>query len=331
MATRKPATAKKGKPMKSTTSRRKVSKLRGGWARKLSPRFLIISLFALGFAFVGYRVLLSRAAAPLKAQIAGVIDRDSSPVSGYGSVVNGWVVQANWADLQPVQGGGIAGNNVIDKAISQARSSGMQLKLRIYGGDSAPAWAKNIGGAPYKIVNNKGQQTHSGTVGRFWLPAYGSAYADFQSKLATKYDGVPEIREVVIDRCSTIFAEPFIRENGVAANRQSYAQAGYSVDQDKQCLKEEVDAHQVWQQTRSSIDLTPFQPATNDGVDVSVTSQIADYCRQQLGARCVIGSNSLQTDSQGPGFQEVYAKIKSLGPPVYFQTAKRHRLRRRYG
>jgi len=142
----------------------------------------------------------------VKTPIAGLLDRKGPPTSAYYSVIDGYVVNVNWSSLQAFPGAAISSGNQIDRAIAQVRQANaagahMSLKLRIFTGIAAPIWVKNIGGPPVSVRDP--QANISGTIGRFWLPAFGRAYQDLEIKLAAKYDTVPEIREVSISRCMT--------------------------------------------------------------------------------------------------------------------------------
>ena len=151
----------------------------------------------------------------LKAPIIGLLDRGKAPKAAFYGVVDGYVVNAPWATLQFAAGAPIAAGNPIDRAIAQVRLANrsgahLALKVRIFAGSQAPNWAKYVGGAPFVARDPNSGAT--GTVGRFWTPAFGAAYQDLENKLAAKYDLVPEIREVTIARCMTIYAETMIRQ-----------------------------------------------------------------------------------------------------------------------
>src|SRR5947209_13695439 len=70
-------------------------------------------------------------------QLPGLIDRAGQPTSAYRSVISGWVVALNWADVEPAQG--TIRRAAIDNAITAARAQGAGLKLRIYAGDNSPS------------------------------------------------------------------------------------------------------------------------------------------------------------------------------------------------
>ena len=164
---------------------------------------------------------------PLKPVLQGLLDRDGEPPSQYiPTAVRGWVVKVDWKDLQPAQNGPIAADNTIDRAVAAARKLGVGLKLRIYAGTAAPDWAKALGGGPVSVVDPQGKEP--GTIPRFWTGDFGKAYGDLQAKLAAKYDDVPEVREVVVSRCTTFFAEPFLRDKGDKGSVANMLAAGFT-------------------------------------------------------------------------------------------------------
>ena len=263
----------------------------------------------------------------LKEPIVGLLDRQGEPKAGY--ELSGWVVKTSWADLQPTASGPIAEQNVIDDAIVRARELGMVLKLRVYAGDEAPEWAKQLGGPPLTLVDPADGGTT--TIGRFWTEPFGRAYAEFQALLAARYDGVAEIRETVVSRCTTVFAEPFIRQTGAAENLTTYAAAGLNDETDLRCFKEQVDAHDVWKRTRSDLAVSPYQSvqakaaARNEGRaerggDLAIPEQVMRYCRERLGVRCILENNSLRIKPSAQ-YVQLYEVMRGLGRPLAFQTA----------
>ncbi len=266
----------------------------------------------------------------LKPAIQGVCDRQHIAGSAYLKVANCAVVKTDWADLQPTQGGAVVANNVIDRAIAEANRLNaadpglrLRLKLRVYAGIAAPEWVKHLDGDPAPLVD---PQTGAaiGTVPRFWTATFGAAYDDLMTKLAARYDQVPVLLDVVVSRCTTQFAEPFLRQGQTAANRDAYLSAGFSIEADHRCLHEQIDTHaRVWQHTRSSVAFNPYQAMEASGTrpDESFTEEMMSYCRSVLGSRCVLGNNSISSPLDGGGYTSMYARITALGAPFYFQTA----------
>lgn len=272
--------------------------------------------------------------ASLKPVIQGLVDKDTSPPPGYQSVFSGYVVAVNWSDLQPTQNGPIATNNAIDQAITYVRQLQQHnsnltysLKLRVFGGKAAPDWVKNLDGAPMKLQNGNGGGIN--TVGRFWTANYGAAYQDLQTKLATKYDTVPEIREVVIDRCSTFSAEPFVRDSNNKQNANEYFAAGYSVTQDEACEKDQITESQAWKFTHLDLSFNPFPVLNADKsvtYDVNFSESVMDYCRQTLGTQCVLENNSFISPVGSEVYKQLFAKIQQLGSPIALQTQDNSKL-----
>jgi hypothetical protein len=257
----------------------------------------------------------------LKPVLAGFLDRNTTPPASFIPVMGGWVVNVHWADIQVTQGAPIAANNVIDQAIAtlhQIDPSGrMGLKVRLFAGIWAPEWAKSLGGPPISIEDPTSGVF--GTIGRFWTDDFGAAYSDLQLKLAAKYDSAPEIREITISRCTTVYAEPFIRDASSSVAVAALMSAGFTVDADQRCHREEIVAHQVWIHTRSDLSFNPYQNLGGGPVrDEAFTESMMSFCRSTLVARCVLANNSLRVP---PLYSDMYASMKSQGPPIAFQTA----------
>jgi hypothetical protein len=271
----------------------------------------------------------------VKPVIRGLIDRQGPPAKQDLSAVHAYVVKVNWADLQPTAFGPIAADNAIDKAIARVRESdyaalGMALKLRVFAGIGAPEWAKTLDGpaVPY-IDNQPGASVAGGTIGRFWTANFGRAYADLQSKLAARYDLVPQVREITVSRCSTIFDEPFARQFGDAANVSALLNAGYTSAADEKCIVDSIAAHEVWRHTTSDVAFGPFPVIADPGGqrDIGFTESVMSTCRTMLGVRCGLQNNSLSSDKLADAtFQQLYHRMTQLGPTIVLQTASRGRI-----
>ena len=302
-------------------------------------RRVVASVAVLGVAALGQltatALTSAHAAPPVKAPIRGLIDRQGPPKAAATGLVNGYVVKVDWAALQPVRGGELVANNAIDLAIARVRQADfaghMTLKLRVVAGIGAPEWAKEIGGQPLPFLTNQtGTKTTGGTIGRFWLPEFGAAYADLEAKLAARYDAVPELREVTVARCSTLYDELFIRQRSPESNRTTLIGAGYTKAADQACIKEAIDAHQVWQQTISDVAFNPFPnvvATTGPSMDEAYTESTMDYCRAALGVRCGLENNSLSVDKLASStYQQMYGHMTALGGTIALQTATADRI-----
>jgi hypothetical protein len=208
-----------------------------------------------------------------------------------------------------------------------AKGPRVVLKVRLLSGIHAPDWAKRLGGAPFGVTDPASGR--GGTVGRFWTAEFGAAYAQLQGKLAALYDGVPEIAEVTVSRCTTVFDEPFLREISSPDAPNAYLAAGYTVAADQRCQREEIDAHRVWRRTRSGVAFNPYQFIAADGkarIDEGFTEQMMTYCRTSIGPRCVLENNSIRWPPLTGRYASMYAAMQRLGHPISFQTAAAGRI-----
>jgi hypothetical protein len=262
----------------------------------------------------------------LKPVLSGLLDRSGAPPNSYATALAGFVVNVHWGDLQPTAGTALQSDNAIDRAITTVRAldsadhAHLGLKIRVFAGIWAPGWAKSFGGAPITVTNPQNGAT--GTIGRFWSDAFGQAYDQFVSLLAAKYDAVPEVREVTISRCTTFYAEPFIRDASDPATVSALVGAGYSLAADENCQRQEIDAAAVWRHTHSDLAFNPYQTIGLGGttqVDEPFTDLMMVYCRQVLGPACVLENNSLRTPPP-PAYQIMYAQMMAIGRPIAFQT-----------
>jgi hypothetical protein len=164
-----------------------------------------------------------------------------------------------------------------------------------------------------------------GTVPRFWTTPVEQAYASLQTSLAAEYDNDPEIEDVSITGCMTMYAEPLIRETSSPGTIKNLLAAGYTAAADEQCQDEEIVAHEAWTNTHSSLAFNPYQVINANGsfsVNEAFTQGLMGYCRQVLGARCTLGNDSIRTPSNlGPNYPAMYAAIHAAGPTSFFQTA----------
>jgi len=257
-------------------------------------------------------------ATEVKPVIAGLLDRQGPPAEG--APVQGFVVNANWADLQPTGPDDLV-TTLIDSQLAEAQRRHLPVKLRLYAGIDAPDWLKAMTGPPVTVSDPVSGV--AGTIGRYWIAPFGTAYNNLIVRLAARYDETPELREVNVSRCSTIFSETFLRNARAPENTLALVAAGLTVQKDEQCIKEEIDASKVWRLTRTGIAFNPFQAVQADGttsIDEAFTQRMMDYCRQSLGGRCVLENNSLRSPPL-PDYVAMYSYMRKLGRPIEFQTA----------
>src|SRR4029453_14487196 len=98
------------------------------------------------------------------------------------------VLNVTWAQLQASENS--LDTSFIDAAIQQVNqfnstyNTDIGIKLRVWGGFTAPNWAKEIGGAPVTITGQNGVDPGSyasQTIGRFWTADYVNAWLNLQS------------------------------------------------------------------------------------------------------------------------------------------------------
>ena len=266
----------------------------------------------------------ARAADPvLKDPVRGLVDRTGPARRAFAGTVDAFVVRVPWSRIQPAPGDlDLTG---ITAVLDSDPAQGKAVRLRVTAGVEAPQWAKELDGPALPWYSDG---TRIGEIGAFWQPEFGAAYADLQTRLKAAYDGDPRIREVVVARCTTEFVEPYIRQaESLAENAASLEAGGYSLEADQQCHRDEIDAHRVWEHTRSYVAFNPYQALSratggswSASVDPGFTHEMIDYCRASLGSACVLGNNSLDPD-RPQRYLDMYQHMQQAGGPIAFQTA----------
>jgi hypothetical protein len=265
----------------------------------------------------------------LKPPIQGLIDRDGPPPPGYAGAITAFVVNVTWAELQPTPDGPLTTNNPIDQAITAARALGpnMGVKIRLLAGVDDPNWVKQLDGGPVSV--DSAADAVGGTIGRFWTPDFAAAYDDLWGKLAARYDSVPQIREVTVARCMTIFDETFLRDTSDPTSVANLLAAGFTISADQTCLQQEIAAGSVWKHTRIGVAFNPYQevlPGGEQRTDEAFTQAMMAYCRTALGPQCVLENNSIRWPPMGSAYSEMYSSMSELGAPISFQTATEARI-----
>jgi T5SS/PEP-CTERM-associated repeat protein len=127
------------------------------------------------------------------------------------------VLNVTWAQLQASQNS--LDTSFIDSAIQQVNQfnstyhTDLGIKLRVWGGFTAPTWVKEINGAPITVTGQNAVDPGSyapQTIGRFWTADYVNAWQNLQSALATKYDGMAIIRGMSQTAGAYATDEPFV-------------------------------------------------------------------------------------------------------------------------
>ena len=294
-------------------------------------RFAIVALLIpLSLLVVPGQATTATAAASsptLKPLLTGLLDRTGPPSAEFENVIRSYVVNVNWSSLQPKRRGALRTSG-LDRQLAEARSNGARVKLRILAGIHSPRWTKKGG------IKLRDPQGGRGKAPLFWTKSFGRAYNDLQRKMAARYDANQTVAEVVISRCTTFYAEPFVRQTAIKKNRTAMLRAGYTAKRDKKCHKSQIKAHRVWQRTRAGLAFNPaqFVKAHKQVVSDRFTVSMMRYCRSRLGSRCVLENNSIRSPIHSldkgtkPHYQRMYANMVRHSPSRAFQTATAARM-----
>jgi hypothetical protein len=252
---------------------------------------------------------------------------DISNVNMFPGVFGGIVINATWSQMQPAQGGAV-NFSAVDAALASIRayntanqSLALGVKLRIYGGSNAPAWAKSLDGGPVTIYRNPAGcngKTDSCplTVGPFWKSDYIADWRAFQAKVAAKYDTAPLIVAVAVTSCASQTDEPFVATTG-PIGKANLAAAGYTDAAEQSCLTGAIDDYSAWVNTDIDFTFNAYDKSTG-GLDTAFTQSVMTLCRQKAAARCVLDNHALQTPLTSD--LTTYSAIAAAGAPINFQT-----------
>ena len=274
--------------------------------------------------------------AGLKPAPSGLLYLQGKPPASVRPLLAGYDVQGrgdyggvSWSELQATPGGPITPNNPIDQAITDVRAWNAanpthqeSLLVRIEAGIHSPAWAMNLGGPCVKVTDPNFGTT--GCTPRFWTAQFGTAFYQFESELAAKYDSVPEIGEVIIARDMTVYNEPLLRQIQSPASVAGLLAAGYTTALDEQNQMADIAAlGTYWKHTHVGFTFNPYQTVNPIGQDEAFTVQLMSYGKQVLGSQLMLDNDSLRVSFlQGGGeYGPMYASMRQLGSPLGFQTA----------
>jgi hypothetical protein len=272
----------------------------------------------------------------VKPQITGLVDKGSS--AGYtlrtafpsadpnevapdAAAFSAIVVNETWAQLEPTRGDldltPLRRSLAAVKRYNRAHPTDqLGVKLRIFGGFTAPGWAKTLDGAPISLTP-AGQRP--GTLGRWWESDYRSAWSFFQHSLASHYDSDDLVQSVAVTSCATLTGEPFVISPSPAFISALEAD-GWSSAAEAQCLSGALADYSGWTHTPVEFSFNPFNSVTPGTTrlthDFSVTEQIMKQCadlQHSTGHSCVLANHALDatsatTDRSAP----VYAEINTL-------------------
>jgi hypothetical protein len=251
-------------------------------------------------------------------------------VEQFPGIFGGIVINATWSQMQTSSVGSVD-FSAVDAALASVRtynsanpSAPLGVKLRIYGGNSAPEWAKELSGGPVTIYRNPGgcdgvADSCPLTIGLFWTTPYITAWRAFQAQVAAKYDSEPLIRAVAVTSCASQTDEPFVPTTGpVSKKNLENAPVPYTDAKEQACLTGAITDYAAW--TQSDIDFTfnTYSKITG-GTDPAFTTSVMNLCRSTIGARCVLDNHALESPPYSAD-AGVYSNIEAAAGLVNFQT-----------
>ena len=293
-------------------------------------------------------VAVSAKVAKVKPLIIGLIDKGSQqpyetaqpfPVTDTAEVASdpdtfaGIVVNVSWAQLEPSMDqwdfAPLDASLAAVSAYNAANASEpLTVKLRVWGGYTAPEWAKALDGAPITVPGDS-ERPAGGTLGRYWSADYVAQWTNLQMALAKRYDPDPLVREVAVTSCNTASAEPFVMD---AATGVALTAAGWTSADQQQCLDGALGNYSAWHKTAVDFTFNTFStvsPTGSRSPDFTVTAGIMSACAvsELTGALpvCILDNHGLTdtvTAQQSPVYDEIDSLWQQFGHdvPVDFQT-----------
>lgn len=262
-----------------------------------------------------------------------------SDLNNYPQSFSEIVLNVTWAQLQPIPNspGGtieILDTSAITTAINQlnaynsANHTDVGFKLRVWGGYTAPGWAKNIDG-PAITVNGPGtidpNKNQTETIGRFWTADYINAWTSFQAELAATYDGNPLFRGISNTAGAAATDEPFVplHPNQVG----QLEAAGYRDAAEIRTLRNAVADYAQWSTTPLDYTMNLFHLEDGGKVIGDANVTLAVLQEAENAGRIVQAGNHALNNPLPTSDAFVYAQLQTdaqLDPttaPASYQTA----------
>ena len=273
---------------------------------------------------------------------------DPDELQPFASSFTGIVINATWAQLQPIGDTPLADDNPIDQALqavrnynSANRSNPLLVKLRVWGGLTAPDWVKAqaVCGQTEGAINvtyiDQNDQQETGTVGAWWTPTYIREWRRLQALLARKYDSDRLIQEVAATSCASSTDEPIIAwnrgefmENGAPQTTiNQLQQCGYSDQAQQACLAGAIEDYSAWVNTPLDFPFSIYvvtdadvPPTPKLSTDPAFTATLMEACA--AAGHCILSNQALRNPLYSPD-QIVYTTMVQLYPKaaIDFQTA----------
>jgi hypothetical protein len=280
----------------------------------------------------------------------GIPTNDPSELQPFASSFGGIVINATWAQLQPVAGAPLAQDNPIDQALAAVESynaanpdTPLQVKLRVWGGLAAPTWVEaqaecgGISGPINVTYNDQNNDQETGTVGPWWTPAYITEWRALQAMLAARYDGNPLIQEVAVTSCASSTDEPFVAwtrgtytdgQGNLQTTINVLQQCGYSDNAQQACLSGAMDDYSAWKLTPIDYPFSIYQVTDSDippspklSTDPGFTAAVMQLCAS--AGNCILSNQALRNpnDSSDQIVYSTMAQLYGTALAIDFQTA----------
>ena len=220
------------------------------------------------------------------------------------------------------------------QAYNAANDTDVGIKLRVWGGNTAPDWAKAIDGPPITITGPGAivkNEDAPQTIGRFWTSDYIDAWTSFQTALAnTAYNGMtyennPIIRGISNTAGAYATDEPFVPlQPAQVAELQS---GGYTDAAQELTLRTAVWDYAAWSGTPLDYTMNLFHPEDGGQETGDEDFTLAVLQEAENAGRAVqVGNHALDNPLYEPD-AFVYAQLAedaALDPatvPGSYQTA----------
>ncbi|MCB8882577.1 Hint domain-containing protein [Acidisoma cellulosilytica] len=243
------------------------------------------------------------------------------------------VLNVTWAQLEPTENGQLDLSAITDAiaaldVYNAAEGTDVGIKLRVWGGYTAPDWAKTIDGPPITVTGTgtiDPDQDVTETLGRFWTADYNDAWASFQTMLAKTYDGNSLIRGISNTAGASASDEPFVPLHPDQVDELEAG--GYRDAAEELTLRNAIADYAAWSTTPLDYTMNEFHLEDGGTVVGDADVTLAVLQEAENSSRPVQAGNHALNDPPDLADSFVYAQIAAdaaLDPatvPASYQTA----------
>jgi len=242
------------------------------------------------------------------------------------------VLNVTWAELQPTESGPL-NTAPIDNAIAALNTfnaihgTDIGISLRVWGGYTAPQWAKTIDGPAITVTGPGGVdpgETTPETVGRFWTADYINAWTSFQNELGATYDDNPVIRGISNTAGAWNTDEPF--SQGPISEMAQLQAGGYTDPAEELTLRAGIADYSAWSTTPLDYSISIFRVEAADNSAPDPNFSLAVLQEAENSGRIVQAGNHALNNPLPSWATFLYAQITAdaaLNPntvPASYQT-----------